>query len=583
MYFCTEIQFRQTMKYKILLLFPLFLLISTHAVAGLWLFKDRKSDYVIVLPEDASVSERIAANELSDMLTRISGATLKVTQTPASKNIFVGWTAATGVIRPQAEDESYTYKTIGSNLHIYGGSNRGTMYGVYAFLERELGVRWLTSEVTHMPKVRQYELPQLNHSEHPAIRQRLDFCYDALKHDEWVVHNLLNAQYPHSKTLYGNMDTYWGIHTFKVLIPPEKYFKSHPEYFSLYKGARSDKAQLCLSNAEMRRELIKNLKEIISTRPGYWCYDVSQNDNSFPCECRSCKQLVKKYGGESGAIIWFVNQVAGEIKQDYPDKLIGTFAYRYTRHAPQSRIKPADNVVIRLCDIECCMAHGLEQCEQNQSFLDDLKDWQKKTRNIYIWDYTTGFLNYLLPFPNFDVLAENFRLFSRSNVIGVMEEGAHNAPWAEFSELKQWLIANLLWNPYQNVDSLASIFINDYYGAAAPHVRRYYNLCKQQIGRDVHFTVRIDWNNGIYTDKFTTDATIIIQQALAAVRKDSDEYKRVQRIAAQIYYLRLRKNGLQAVTDGTLQKLKDVVAKDNTIIAEIGMTLEELLKKLKYR
>ena len=569
-----------------ILLCALFFNAVLQVKAAPWLFKDGQTDYTIVLSKDASATERTAANELKTLLGQISGATFNVrtgTLIP-QKAICVGWTAETGVTKSAADDEGYTYKTIGDNLYIYGGSKRGTMYGVYAFLERELGVRWFTSSVTKVPRLRQYALPQLDHSERPVIRQRLDFYYEALRHYDWAAHNLLNTQYLLADTKYGKMDAYWGIHTFKTLIPPETYFNTHPEYFSVYKGKRSDKAQLCLSNSEMRRELTKNLKAVMAQKPGYWCYDVSQNDNPWPCECSRCAKLVRKYGGQSGAMIWFVNQVASEIKQTHPDKFIGTFAYQYTRQAPSNgSIKPAENVVVRLCDIECCMAHPLEQCPQNRSFLDDMNAWSKITKNIYIWDYATAFRNYLLPFPNFDVLAANLRYFSRAGVIGIMEEGAHDAQWGEFSELKQWLIAKLLWNPEQDIDSLASIFIDGYYGAAAPHIKKYYDLCKRQIRRDTHFTITIDGNHPLYTDQFIAEAAPLMQQALAATGKAADEQRRVRRIAAQTYYLKLSRSPSKSVADGTVGKLKDIVATDPTVMAELGLTLDQMLNKLKYR
>lgn len=569
-----------------ILLCALFFNAVLQVKAAPWLFKDGQTDYTIVLSKDASATERTAANELKTLLGQISGATFNVrtgTLIP-QKAICVGWTAETGVTKSAADDEGYTYKTIGDNLYIYGGSKRGTMYGVYAFLERELGVRWFTSSVTKVPRLRQYALPQLDHSERPVIRQRLDFYYEALRHYDWAAHNLLNTQYLLADTKYGKMDAYWGIHTFKTLIPPETYFNTHPEYFSVYKGKRSDKAQLCLSNSEMRRELTKNLKAVMAQKPGYWCYDVSQNDNPWPCECSRCAKLVRKYGGHSGAMIWFVNQVAAEIKQTHPDKFIGTFAYQYTRQAPSNgSIKPAENVVVRLCDIECCMAHPLEQCPQNRSFLDDMNAWSKITKNIYIWDYATAFRNYLLPFPNFDVLAANLRYFSRAGVIGIMEEGAHDAQWGEFSELKQWLIAKLLWNPEQDIDSLASVFIDGYYGAAAPHIKKYYDLCKRQIRRDTHFTITIDGNHPLYTDQFIAEAAPLMQQALAATGKAADEQRRVRRIAAQTYYLKLSRSPSKSVADGTVGKLKDIVATDPTVMAELGLTLDQMLNKLKYR
>lgn len=554
------------------------LVICQSTSATDYLFLNGKSDYSIVIQDDASVSEHTAAKDFQSVIRQISGVTLPIVTRSARKGIYIGWTPQTGVPQPKNTDESFTHKTIGNSLYIFGGCKRGTMYGVFRFLERELGVHWYTSSFTKITKRKNYALPSLSHSEKPVIRQRLDFYYDALRHHDWVAHNLLNTQYLLANTPYGNMSSYWGIHTFEKLIPPSKYFRTHPEYFSVYKGRRSDKAQLCLSNTSMLRELTKNLLEAIAKNPGYWCYDVSQNDNPWPCECPACQRLTKKYGGHSGAMIWFVNQVANQVKQIYPDIYIGTFAYKYTRQAPKSDIKPAGNVVVRLCDIECCMAHPLETCEKNRDFLSDMNDWRKITKNIYIWDYTTGFRHYLLPFPNFTVLAANFRYFSKSSVIGILEEGVHNVPWGEFSELKQWLIAKLMWNPYQNTDSLATQFINDYYGKAAPYIKRYYDLCQRQVSDSNHFSVKLDYNADIFSKRFIDEGMVLIQRALTAVANNSTELKRTQRIAAQLYYLKLRRNTTTSTIDGTIKQLQNIIKDDHTTIDEQGTTIDEFLK-----
>lgn len=569
---------------KIFLSILLLLLTICHSIqAADELFRGGHSVYSIILTNNASLSERTAAKELQTIIKDISGATLPISNHSVNKGIYIGWTAHTGVPKPAATDESFTYKSADGNLYIYGGSERGTMYGVYCFLERELGVHWYTSTFTKIPKRDHYILPRLFHSEKPAIKKRLDFLYDALHHNEWAAHNLLNTQHQYSQTPYGPMSSYWGMHTFQTLMPPAVYFEEHPEYYSVYKGQRSDNSQLCLSNEQMRHELTKNLLDTIAKNPGYWCYDVSQNDNPHPCECAACQRLEKVYGGHSGAIIWFVNQVARDVKRFYPHIYIGTFAYSYTRQAPKSNIRPDDNVVIRLCDIECCMAHPLEDCPQNRSFLTDMNDWRRKAKNIYIWDYTTGFLNYLLPFPNFEVLADNFRYFSQSNVIGILEEGAHDAPWNEFSELKQWLIAKLMWNPNQDVDSLATLFINDYYGTAAPYIKQYYDLCQEQVTADTHFTIKIDGKSNLYDDTFIASSEQLMEEAITATEDYPEENKRVLRVAAQIYYLKLISNMEESISDGTLQQLKSIIKNDYTIIAEHGISLEKMLKDHTYK
>lgn len=568
----------------------LVLLIFCQSVvkADRWLFKDGRSDYAIVLPADASVSELTAAEEFRDMIYKMGGVLLPIIDNDgaAAKHVYVGYSewghTKLGVKRPEKSDEGYCYRTMGDDLFIYGGSDRGTMYGVYSFLEHEMGVRWYTSTYTKIPKKKFFSLDNVKGEEHPAIRQRLDFYFDALAHREFAAHNLLNTQYEIVNNRYGHFTAYWKAHTFQILIPPSVYFEQHPEYFSVHDGRRTDNAQLCLSNSMMRKELIKNLKKAIAGNPDYWCYDVSQNDNQLPCECAACQRLVRKYGGQSGAMIWFVNQVAEEIARVYPDVYIGTFAYQYTRHAPTSTIRPAKNVVVRLCDVECCMAHPLEGCELNRSFVNDFSEWRKKTENIYIWDYTTSFMNYLLPFPNFDVLASNIRYFSRNNVIGVMEEGAHNTFWNEFSELKQWMLAKLLWNPYQDTDSLTKMFIDDYYGKAAPYVRQYYDLCRSLVNDKVHFTIQLDWNSPLYSDKFISSGIAILDDAQQQVVGDDEITKRVKRLSAQVYYLKIRRSPVKSRLDGTLDAFKQIVGSDEALIGESNYKLDDMLKDLDY-
>lgn len=565
------------------MLFVLLYAMSLKASSADYLFRNGQTDYSIVLAADASTSERTAAKELQAYLFQIGRVTLPVVQKSGGvgKHIYVGWHKAVGCGRPAGSDDSFCYKKVGADLFIYGGSERGTMYGVYTFLERELGVHWYTSAYTHVPRLKQFALGEINHSESPAFGVRLDFYYDAMHHHDWAARNLLNSQYSSSDGNYGRVVAYWGIHTFHTLVPPAIYFKHHPEYFSVRNGRRTDKGQLCLSNAKMRKVLISNLKQTIADNPGYWCYDVSQNDNQYPCECTSCRQLVERYGGQSGAMLWFVNKVAEEIKKDFPDKYIGTFAYRYTRQAPNSSIKPADNVVIRLCDIECCMGHALTACEQNRSFVSDLEAWKKRTDKIYIWNYTTCFHHYLLPFPNVAALVQNYRYFQSSNVVGILEEGAHDAPWSEFSELKQWLVAKLLWNPHQDADSLARLFIRDYYGKSAPYIQQYYELCQSQVTPTTHFGVYANWSSDLYSSLFLASGQKLVDKALA-MSGDAETQRRVKRIGAQLHYLKLRQNTMRSAADGTLRQFKDIIKNDSTIIREFGYTLDKLLNDLSY-
>ena len=53
--------------------------------------------------------------------------------------------------------------------------------------------------------------------------------------------------------------------------------------------------------------------------------------------------------------------------------------------------------------------HIFRAGESTFLFARDIRDWHRLTNRLYIWDYTTGFSHYLLPFPNYYVLGPNVR------------------------------------------------------------------------------------------------------------------------------------------------------------------------------
>ena len=91
-------------------------------------------------------------------------------------------------------------------------------------------------------------------------------------------------------------------------------------------------------------------------------------------------------------MVWFVNKVA----RKFPDKIISTLAYWYTRAAP-SNIIAEPNVNIMLCNIESTREKPV--FDTDPDFTNDLKDWGKLSQDILIWDYNIQFANPVSPFP----------------------------------------------------------------------------------------------------------------------------------------------------------------------------------------
>ncbi|MGI5848268.1 MAG: DUF4838 domain-containing protein [Candidatus Cryptobacteroides sp.] len=547
------------------------------------LFKNGKSDYVIVIPADASKSEETAARELSDHLAQVGDVVLPVCTYPdvpgknlsTGKCIYVGMTGNGAEEARSEDDEGFTVRSDGNSISIVGGKRRGTLYGVYSFLEKGFGVRWYTPWFTKVPSWDKWRFGKIEYSESPAIQYRYVQYQSAEDHPDWCARNRNNQLGTAQSNPYGGIEAYWKGHTFEYFVPSAKYFDSHPEYFSLNGGKRTPSRQLCLSNPEVLEICKEGMKKAIAENPGYWVYSLSQNDNVFPCECDRCKELEARYGGHSGLLLWFVNQVADVIKPLYPDKYIGTFAYQYTRKPPVG-ITPRDNVVIRLCSFECDFSHPIENGGYNQTFLDDIQAWSEIAPHLFIWDYVVNFRQYLAPFPNFGVLAANIKTFQKYHAIGIQEEGAYDSYCTAFGEMRAWVLAKLLWDPTLDTYSLVREFIEDYYGVAAPYVQQYFDLCQGLVKDETVMICSID-NNPLYTEDFIAEASEILENARKAVEGDREMTLRVNCVRAQVLYLKFEIDRAEARKDGTETELFRIISEQKIGLAE-GYPASEFLR-----
>lgn len=542
------------------------LLLTTVAGAADWLFRGGKSDYKIVISAEASTSEQTAARELQQYIEKISSARLPITNDIETngKRIFVGFNTRvadlTGARKPRQNDEGFTYKTVGHDLFIWGGPQRGTMYGVFTFLERELGIHWLTPKCTMVPGRREWKLPQLDHSEQPFVKYRYS-NYFVANDAAWSAHTRENMKWGPTTNDFGNIEAYYGAHTMEWLVPVGEFFETHPEYFCLRDGKRyNGYGQLCLSNPDVLEICKTRMAQRMRENPEYRIYSLSQNDNFRFCQCDACKAIEDQYGGHSGIIVWFVNQVADAVKDEFPDKFIGTFAYQYSRQPPTG-IKPRENVVIRLCSIECCFAHPLDAgCPQNEAFMRDLKGWAELAPHLFIWDYIVDYAQYIAPWPNFQVLGPNIKIFGDNKAIGIFEEAQYQSAGAEFDEMKAWTVNQLLWNPEQDVDSLVSIFIKGYYGKSAPYIKEYYRLCQSLVKPDVHYGIYITENHEIYSDEFISHAFEVLDKAKEAAETENIR-EQVDRVRMQPLYLHCMRHKAESLKDGTWEELKGLMLK----------------------
>jgi len=454
---------------------------------------ERMRGWVIVLPADALPGEAYAAEELRTLFEQASGIVLTVTNKTNKADlghIFVGPSAAMKASEPGFDTSGFGPEdlrvVIGPEaIVIAGGRPRGTLYGVYVFLEDALGVRFLTPDHTHVPALRAgAALAPMDRTYRPPLVFR--FSNGGENRDyPFAVRCRQNSTFgTFSEKLGGETPLQLINHSFSHYVPWNTYGKDHPEYYDERKGKRPTETQndhfgpgvqLCTANPDVRKLITEGVLRDLEKQPERGNISVSQNDNGQFCECPSCRALDDAAGSHMGAHLALVNEVADVVAEEHPKVLVGTLAYQYTRKPPAG-IVSRPNVQIQLCSIETCVIHPLNDpdCPLNVGFSNDLIGWGKITDNVFIWNYVADFWNYLLPLPLLRSIGPNIRFLVDNNVKGVFMQGP--AFGANLGGLRNYVISNMLWDPVRDERALIDEFLALHYEGQADAVREYIRI-----------------------------------------------------------------------------------------------------------
>ena len=467
----------------------------------------------IVVAEDAIESEVFAAEEFQSLLRQAGGADLPIVREAARTNlhVFIGASQAmrrspVGFEVDEFGPEDLRIVVRDENIAIAGGRPRGTLYGVYAFVEDYLGVRFLTADHTHVPPLGHWRMvPPVDRRYHPPMDFRW-VSYEAnYARPDFATrlrlnHTRLPAPPVGSKDgrgtgKYGGRTAMREInHSFNRLLPPEKYAKDHPEYYSLFRGKRwaslkpgedgidfkrgqfAYGMQPCLTNPDVLRIITQNVLDELAAGLDVLNVSDAQNDGGAHCEDPECAAIDEREGTKMGALLTFVNAVADVVAEKYPDRMVSTLAYSDTA-APPKTLRPRDNVQIMWCSISTCFVHAFDdrRCRTNDAHIKRLRQWARITRSLYVWNY---FLNderhsCQLPLPNLRLIGPNIRYQMSLGVRGMYMQATGRSHGNEWEDLRNYLLCNLIWDPSRDGRKLMNEWLDLQYGPAAPPMRRW--------------------------------------------------------------------------------------------------------------
>lgn len=163
------------------------------ANAQVSLVKDGKPQCVVVISAKPTQTARYAAEELVKHINLSTGVKLAIEPEPGlndqmQTHVYIGETETArryGIDAASLPREAFVMRSVGNDLFIVGkeseadpmdesNPNVGTLFGVYNFLEKYIGVRWLwPGELgTYAPRLKTVEISAANTLGAPALQYR---------------------------------------------------------------------------------------------------------------------------------------------------------------------------------------------------------------------------------------------------------------------------------------------------------------------------------------------------------------------------------------------------------------------------
>ncbi len=484
---------------------------STMASQPLVLVDDANPRCWIVTPDDATPSVRHAAEELAAYLKRISGADVPIVderQFDAGTRIDIGLTRRVRASLPDGfldEEERVLVRSGPEGVVICGGSDRGTLFAVYRFLEM-LGCRWLTPDPENeiVPRHSTLVVKDLQLDTKPAFQWRLFIGGRRAESEPWGVKAGFNGLYSPEAASDNGVCYYYpkdfdSVHTWYKIIANDPYFEKYPQWFSLLGGKRVPGdvhgQQLCVTAPGLADEFAANVIRVFDNDPKCRLMSISPNDGYGWCECPACTELDERLcGGRTtrqglGAersfrgdrVFWFANQVATRVAEKHPDKKLLVLAYVNYAEPPDT-VRPHENVIPFLCHYapaDYARAINDPASEPNSQFNELLKGWVEITPNVLIYSYVSKSMWWQLPRPVLKNFAADIRHFHQLGINRYFCQSTLS-DWALDGPL-YYVIAQLLWDPSGDPDAIAAQWMDGMFGPAAQQMSAFYDAVDASI------------------------------------------------------------------------------------------------------
>ena len=563
-----------------------------------------RTEYSIVVNADAPLPDRFAAEEMQTFLEESTGARFQIVSPGAgvSKSIEIGTARARKIVGETRSaglrDEESVYVVKDGVVAIVGGGATGNAYGVYSFLEQEVGCRWFSLMGENLvPRHDTLDIHPKTYVEKPRLEYRDILCmgmhWDKDSKDMlFLYRNRLNQGANNftgllRKDLEGKLVPRMkglspSCHSLYFYVPPRDtkdrkgYFKEHPEYFTMNRKGERVVSQLCFSNPELRRVLTENFMARARQQGGKGFIDISAQDDSTDafCYCPECLAITEKHKSIGAPLFDFLLELAPKAKKEFPDLTIHFLVYRESQTQTPPVGMPErwpDNLAAVFAPIDNDFSKDYLH-KNNARAYSDLKAWCRMVRT-WTWYYPQPYAPGRPPFGGLERTWTDTRLAIEAGLVGAFyEHDVGTNQGAGFADMQTWMLLQHFRNPDRDWRDLRREFCDFYYGPAADDMEAY-DEDLERLRREYGFQA---WHLPM-AKAFTSDNLLkwnaIFDRMEAAVASDAVRLQHVREVRMGLDYQTLM--GYRAL----VREHPEFSAPATNIHARAMSTLDNALKR----
>ena len=524
-------------------IFGLALAGLTTATAGAAPFVLDAGRTEVLLDPSAPKATHLAADELSALLGRIFDRPVPIVTapTPGRTAIVLGtnaWSRAAGLAPERLPRDSFQLRVVGARLYIAGCDataadpesqnylgveclwqpqfERGTLFGVYDFLERCAGARfYFPGELgTILPRRTSIAVGRLDVASTPSFSVRRYGYADGPVPEE-ILDGLSEREFKRLNfyRLRGETTYIPCCHGQNKLFLGQRFGETHPEYLRLCEnGRRAPPAakweerprcafgQLCQSSG-IWEEIYKDAKSYFSgedasvrgihaadgepdgyawgrNASGRTFLDVMPHDGSGRCFCAACQAAYAKAKSRSNyatELVWGkVAALARRLKADGFEGRLTMMAYHPYGAVPDFDLP--DNIDVMVAGFGPWAIRSEAVLEQN---LSKIRSWQKKLgRKVWLWNYIDKVSCSGTNIPDVPCVSPRavgaYYQRVKDLVFGAFAESESDR-WI-YNYLNYYVFGRVAWDTSVDVDAILAEHHRLMFGAGTADMARFFDL-----------------------------------------------------------------------------------------------------------